>query len=1108
MDDVLVPGSSVDMEFIEQNPEAIFDFISMKSIQERYGHIESPRGNVRHSYSENEAIYQNEVEFETFVQQFPIDDSIAECFAAAKDNVTSKQDTKFVSGGKRPQVATKYSKLKKKFGFKGSDDTSLLSEDEIRSRDSKRSKKGGGVFSKRHKWRNLSSNTSKKVVNFSDQCDKSESETTSEFASASQQNGSNNLSDDVFRTDSCSVSDSQITSFSETFSEGMDQTVPVKSTPAPWSLPEHQSRTYKMNSSKNRNSSPSEQGVFSEILAGNSGDIMQKIEDMQPGDVFKLRDHHGNNLLHRVVLLGNPDVVKFILEKFPEMTSEMNVENETAIEIAAKVGKYDCLKVILERNQRRRSLSLSLVNRLLNVCAQFGQADCLSLLLTYMSRDPQSACTLPGDTRGNTAAHLAARHGNIHCLQALVAAGYDVTSGNLMQQRPLHVAHQSRSHACFEYLLLLNVCEDLWSSLRDTISLNSRLSDQLCSVKPSLEHVRLCLKRYGDMCSETSLLLSENKESILETLNKLEEDLQLFVKHTSMDSAAKRKEARDKLEELRGEIERLEDTFEFSPLSDMDDALQKLFSSIDDVILPSGDVINGEGIDANSSKLSSLIRDIHKEYMLENWETGAVYDKYLKLRKKSPDITELKSRKKLANREDKNSPEINPPVIKPQPNPLSERFNRKDKNTERTLDVQLHESVKLKSEKQVESINTDNDKDDISRRHLDISRRELESDKHFDKSSNFREPTEPRSNDIVNGHCIQPEVNKVSAKLTEQLVECKPGENDNEELLNDNKENENPTERPFTKLLSLDERIDLLIAGERNREKASDESEHTVSSAESRDSIPDGVGSIGSMYTSTFTSITSETSGASDWYSKLGLASLETTSSDDVTNDTTTDTASYWWDIGNDNQAEESPNFKVSFPYGNDIRRKIHLNLENDGFSFDELREHRLRSHLRSMQQTRFSSDNYRERITTSTGEVMGGFQQHPVADNTDDGIGVTSSGHSGNRVVIDVNGALRERHSFNKPKPKPRKRGKQQLFTLEDAIATKPITESEFRERYDRRSALTSGPLNMRWENMSVTDDEEDRSMTWSDYGKSYPHGIRSDTDTTSGSQTPQSYV
>lgn len=183
-----------------------------------------------------------------------------------------------LQGGKRPQVATKYSKLKKKFGFKGSDDTSLLSEDEIRSRDSKRSKKGGGVFSKRHKWRNLSSSTSKKVVNFSDQCDKSESETTSEFASASQQNGSQFSNDDVFRTDSCSVSDSQITSFSETFSNmnETDQTVPVKSTHAPWLMNEPQSRS--SNIYKNRNSSPKEgehdNGVFAGILAGNSGDIV------------------------------------------------------------------------------------------------------------------------------------------------------------------------------------------------------------------------------------------------------------------------------------------------------------------------------------------------------------------------------------------------------------------------------------------------------------------------------------------------------------------------------------------------------------------------------------------------------------------------------------------------------------------------------------------------------------------------------------------------------------------------------------------------------------------------------------------------------------------
>lgn len=71
-----------------------------------------------------------------------------------------------------------------------------------------------------------------------------------------------------------------------------------------------------------------------------------------------------------------------------------------------------------------------------------------------------------------------------------------------------------------------------------------RLNEQLSSLKPSLEHIRICLKRYGDLCSDTNQLLTENKNAILETLNNLQDDLKLFVQHTSMNSAAKRKEAR------------------------------------------------------------------------------------------------------------------------------------------------------------------------------------------------------------------------------------------------------------------------------------------------------------------------------------------------------------------------------------------------------------------------------------------------------------------------------------------------------------------------------------------------------------------------------------
>lgn len=176
-------------------------------------------------------------------------------------------------------MATKYSKLKKKFGFKGSDETSLLSEDEIRSRDSKRSKKGGGVFSKRHKWRSLN-NTSKKTVNFSDQSEKSGSENTSDIASVGQQADFRSLSDNN-RTDSCSISDSQITSFSETFTQEMDQTVPIKSTSNSSKIPVLHSRplhgnTYQHRITGLKNTQHDDIDVFTHILSGNSGEIVSK----------------------------------------------------------------------------------------------------------------------------------------------------------------------------------------------------------------------------------------------------------------------------------------------------------------------------------------------------------------------------------------------------------------------------------------------------------------------------------------------------------------------------------------------------------------------------------------------------------------------------------------------------------------------------------------------------------------------------------------------------------------------------------------------------------------------------------------------------------------
>ena len=68
----------------------------------------------------------------------------------------------FLQGAKRPQV-TRYSKLKKKLGW-GPSEEGITVENGSSSSDSKRSKKAGGVQSKRHKWRT----PKEKSVNFSD----------------------------------------------------------------------------------------------------------------------------------------------------------------------------------------------------------------------------------------------------------------------------------------------------------------------------------------------------------------------------------------------------------------------------------------------------------------------------------------------------------------------------------------------------------------------------------------------------------------------------------------------------------------------------------------------------------------------------------------------------------------------------------------------------------------------------------------------------------------------------------------------------------------------------------------------------------------------------
>lgn len=166
----------------------------------------------------------------------------------------------------------------------------------------------------------------------------------------------------------------------------------------------------------------------------------------------------------------------------------------------------------------------------------------------------------------------------------------------------------------------------------------------------------------------------------------------------------------------------------------------------------------------------------------------------------------------------------------------------------------------------------------------------------------------------------------------------------------------NPTERPFTKLLSIDERIDMLIAGERKKERDDDVTDGLMTSSNRHAPT---VSRQPPSFTSTFTSITSDSSSTSEWYNRIPLTYSETTSTEDAAprgvyapQDATSETTSYWWDV-EDNAYANPEEFLPKPTFNRALRRRINVNVTNDKSTIDELRQQRIRDHLVAVRQTR-----------------------------------------------------------------------------------------------------------------------------------------------------------
>jgi ankyrin repeat protein len=136
---------------------------------------------------------------------------------------------------------------------------------------------------------------------------------------------------------------------------------------------------------------------------------------LEHGADVKVKDTSWKTPLHTAARAGKTDVVRLLLEHWPEGIREKTADGKTPLHLAALYGETDTVRVLLEfwpEGIREKDADRSTP---LHLAALDGEADTVRVLL---ERWPEA--TREKDVAGDTPLHLAARYRHIDAMRLLV----------------------------------------------------------------------------------------------------------------------------------------------------------------------------------------------------------------------------------------------------------------------------------------------------------------------------------------------------------------------------------------------------------------------------------------------------------------------------------------------------------------------------------------------------------------------------------------------------------------------------------------------------------------------------------------------------------------
>ncbi|XP_021362475.1 uncharacterized protein LOC110456212 isoform X2 [Mizuhopecten yessoensis] len=565
-------GNGMDpyMASLDDNPEALFDILTIQSMQERYS--DSEKTEVSNDSFVDVALVTDQ-DFENFVREFPIDDSISECFAS--DNFNSAPapvNSKYRQSQPRPN------KLKKKHIPNGIHDNHILSDDDAKSSDSKKSKLGS-LFHRKPKVKDQNKNANTVDIQSDVQGDE-----TAIGVKVSREEASRS------------------------------QSSPRKLPPLPRVKGGSSGGSIKGSVDSRKSKSSSQQEVkywFSIIDVEEDEDtIIQTLTSWPEGRLMKLRDGQGNTLLHRAGMVDKAKVITELGTRFPELIYDLNYDRLSALDVSVQSGKETAMSALFKLQYGDEAPPSGIVSKLLEVAAKKGECGCLEKLLSFLSRDGGGQLTLPKNRGGDTAAHVAAAHGHVTCLHVLIEQGFSGWTENAEGLHPLHVAVQHHQMACYHFLLLHQCCKCLLRDHKaDSLTAN-RIRSSRITTQSAIEQLEQRLVCHQKNVLDTLTTSAETQLTITESLTNLYGKVEGLLDGMDTEHGG---QLRTQLDNIRAEGERLQDLFEFSPLASTSELLSKVLNDFSKLTLDS-DRLEGESENVgNELSSTSFISKVAEE---------------------------------------------------------------------------------------------------------------------------------------------------------------------------------------------------------------------------------------------------------------------------------------------------------------------------------------------------------------------------------------------------------------------------------------------------------------------------------------------------------------